>query len=46
MWPRSSLVAQVHTMVAACDRAEAEDGISCEVIDLATIMPWDMHTVR
>ena len=36
---------QVHTMLKACDRA-AEEGISCEAIDLATIMPWDMHTVR
>ena len=32
-------------MVAACERAAAE-GISCEVIDLATVMPWDMHTIR
>jgi hypothetical protein len=32
-------------MMAACARAEAE-GISCEIIDLATIMPWDMQTVR
>jgi len=37
--------AQVHTMIAGCERAAA-DGISCEVIDLATIMPWDMHTIR
>ena len=31
-------------MVKACERA-AKDGISCEVIDLATIAPWDVHTV-
>jgi len=37
--------AQVHTMLKACQRAEAE-GISCEAIDLATIAPWDMHTIR
>jgi len=36
---------QVHTMLKACDRAAAE-GISCEAIDLATIAPWDMHTIR
>ena len=35
---------QVHVMVKACERA-AKDGISCEVIDLATIAPWDVHTV-
>lgn len=37
--------AQVHTMLAACDRAAAE-GISCEAIDLATVAPWDMQTIR
>jgi len=36
--------AQVHTMIAACDRA-AEEGISCEVIDLQTIQPWDAETI-
>jgi len=36
--------AQVHVMVKACERA-AEEGISCEVIDLATIAPWDVHTI-
>jgi len=37
--------AQVHTMARACERAAAE-GVSCEVIDLQTIAPWDMHTIR
>lgn len=32
-------------MLKACERAAA-DGISCEAIDLATIMPWDMETIR
>ena len=27
------------------ERAAAE-GVSCEVIDLQTIAPWDMHTIR
>lgn len=36
--------AQVHVMLKACERAAAA-GISCEAIDLATIMPWDMETV-
>ena len=29
---------------AGCERAAAE-GVSCEVIDLATVMPWDKHTI-
>jgi len=36
---------QVHVMLKAAERA-AKEGISCECIDLATIMPWDMETVR
>ena len=28
----------------AVERAE-KDGISCEVIDLRTILPWDVETV-
>jgi len=36
--------AQVHVMLKACERAAA-DGISCEAIDLATIAPWDVHTI-
>ena len=29
---------------AGVERAAAE-GVSCEVIDLATVMPWDKHTI-
>lgn len=36
--------AQVGRLEAAAARA-AEDGISCEVIDLQTIMPWDSDCV-
>jgi len=36
---------QVHVMLRACERA-AQEGISCEAIDLATVMPWDMETIR
>ena len=36
--------AQVEVMQKACDRAAAE-GISCEVIDLATVAPWDKATI-
>jgi len=36
---------QVARLEAAADRAAAE-GISCEVIDLQTIVPWDVDTVE
>jgi len=36
---------QVARLEAAADRAAAE-GISCEVIDLQTIIPWDVDTVE
>jgi len=36
---------QVARMEAAADRA-AKDGISCEIIDLQTIIPWDVDTVE
>ena len=36
--------AQLRTLQAACDLA-AKDGISCELIDLRTILPWDMECI-
>jgi len=36
--------AQVHVLNEACSMAEQE-GVSCELIDLRTLMPWDMGTV-
>jgi len=36
---------QLQRLHAAADRA-AEEGISCEVIDLQTIVPWDVDTVE
>mmetsp|Transcript_117771 Transcript_117771/g.329790 ORF Transcript_117771/g.329790 Transcript_117771/m.329790 type:complete len:792 (+) Transcript_117771:74-2449(+) len=36
---------QVMRMQAAADRA-AKEGISCEVIDLQTIIPWDVDAVE
>lgn len=41
--------AQLRTLQAACDLA-AKEGISCELIDLRTILPWDadciIHSVK
>merc|ERR1740130_1451637 len=37
--------AQVHVLKQACDMAE-EAGISCELIDLRTLLPWDVETVE
>lgn len=36
--------AQLKTLEAACDKAQ-EAGVSCELIDLRTIYPWDVATV-
>lgn len=36
--------AQVHVIKKACALAE-EAGISCELIDLRTILPWDVDTI-
>lgn len=41
--------AQVHTLIKAADMAEkhmgSSAGLSCEVIDLRTVLPWDVDTV-
>jgi len=36
--------AQLQTLRKACAMAQNE-GISCEIIDLRTIIPWDVSTV-
>jgi len=36
--------AQMESIEKAAEKAEA-DGISCEVVDLRTILPWDIETV-
>jgi 2-oxoisovalerate dehydrogenase E1 component beta subunit len=35
----------LRVLQAACDVAAKEHGISCELIDLQTIVPWDTATV-
>ena len=37
--------AQVHVLKKACDMAKEQLGVSCELIDLRTIVPWDAHTI-
>ncbi|CAK5085138.1 unnamed protein product [Meloidogyne enterolobii] len=36
---------QLHVLMETADLAEKELGILCEVIDLQTIIPWDVETV-
>eukprot|EP01095_Lingulamoeba_sp_RSL-Kostka_P013799 TRINITY_DN5809_c0_g1_i1.p1 TRINITY_DN5809_c0_g1~~TRINITY_DN5809_c0_g1_i1.p1 ORF type:complete len:361 (+),score=142.43 TRINITY_DN5809_c0_g1_i1:56-1138(+) len=37
--------AQMHVLQDACNKARDEYGISCELIDLRTLLPWDVGTV-
>jgi len=37
--------AQMRVIQAAADMAKEKHGISCEIIDLRTLLPWDYHTV-
>ncbi len=37
--------AQIQVLRKACDMAQKELGVSCELIDLRTIIPWDVDTV-
>ena len=37
--------AQIQVLRAVCDMASIELGVSCELIDLRTIVPWDVDTV-
>ncbi|XXQ35251.1 3-methyl-2-oxobutanoate dehydrogenase (2-methylpropanoyl-transferring) [Plasmodiophora brassicae] len=37
--------AQMRVLAAACDMAAAQDGITCDLIDLQTVLPWDADTV-
>ena len=37
--------AQLRKLEKACDLAAQEDGVSCELIDLRTILPWDADSI-
>jgi 2-oxoisovalerate dehydrogenase E1 component beta subunit len=37
---------QLRMLTKACDLALEKDGIQCELIDLQTILPWDVETVE
>jgi len=36
---------QVHVLLEVAEIAHKDFGISCEVIDLVTILPWDKQTI-
>ncbi|CAD5205541.1 unnamed protein product [Bursaphelenchus okinawaensis] len=36
---------QLHVVLEAAEIAESQMGVSCEVIDLQSILPWDVETV-
>lgn len=38
--------AQINVLKAASSMAKTELGVSCELIDLRTISPWDFETVE
>ncbi len=40
-----SYAAMLHTCLEAAERLEKEDGVSCEVIDLRTLLPLDKDTI-
>jgi 2-oxoisovalerate dehydrogenase E1 component beta subunit len=37
--------AQIHVLMEACEMAKEKFNIECELIDLRTLLPWDVDTV-
>ena len=38
--------AQLGRLETACRMAQEQDGVACELIDLQTILPWDVDTIE
>eukprot|EP01087_Luapelamoeba_hula_P000296 TRINITY_DN10202_c0_g2_i1.p1 TRINITY_DN10202_c0_g2~~TRINITY_DN10202_c0_g2_i1.p1 ORF type:complete len:396 (-),score=54.35 TRINITY_DN10202_c0_g2_i1:82-1269(-) len=38
--------AQIHVLNQACEQARQQHGIECDLIDLRTLLPWDMEIVE
>ena len=38
--------AQIHVLTEACKKAKEEAGINCDLIDLRTVLPWDVDIVE
>jgi len=37
--------AQIQVFRDVCDMAKDQLGVSCEIIDIRTLLPWDVDTV-
>jgi pyruvate/2-oxoglutarate/acetoin dehydrogenase E1 component len=37
---------QIHVLREACEMAREKFGVKCELIDLRTIIPWDIETIE
>jgi 2-oxoisovalerate dehydrogenase E1 component beta subunit len=37
---------QIHVLREACEMAREKFGVKCELIDLRTIVPWDIETIE
>lgn len=37
---------QIPVLESAIEKAQSELGVSCELIDLRTILPWDVETIE